>query len=700
MTETEAKPEPLKIEYKTVITIVMALTSLWVATIVRLQNNVTIQMGLATQRSRAEAVAAFGKLTRTDQRVGYSLDVYSDWYEAQQQANQASSSAQAARIEGDETNALAQDAVAERWKQLQFQLSDLTPLLSSQYAGNYSSYYEDLHQKSHFIYQRQLAFDREAASWRAKAANYRTTMSMLSVSLFLLGMSLNINNWVKYLFSGAAAILIGTTVVIAIQTIQMPIQRTPESAIAHFVEGQTLSNKAYVAPVDEAKELNAMALAAFDAALEIDDQYAEAFQWHGFTLLQTRLQDADPQRNAQAAQDMETAISLGSDGSVVYTNLGWAYTLAGEYSQAINALQSAIEAEPTECTARMNLGLAYLANAQTDASAQAYDGALACLLLESPDEQANLFASALIDLHDLQTIAPDTPSIEDTIERLKETSASLKLVGDTSPAETSAVVSEVTYAGNISLDGDLIDQGDSFTPGSPSIYTILSFEDMQEGTTWMVRWYTGGELYDEYIADVWSGGSAGQARVRLRGAPLPAGEYFTEIYADGNLIAESSFEVQAGETAVMQPYVSSSFRILLNHPIEWLVTENRSENGSLYIANPDDASNYLWYTSFPWEEMDNDSVLSGLMVLWYSQHPDIEFLEQSEFFLGGLAQATFVPAIYSDEDGNQMGTYLVGMAHEGYGYLLVLQSPAETFEETYAAIFDPMLRSLEIAPPQ
>ena len=695
MTEAETKP---KIEFKTAVIVLMALTSLWVATIIRLQNNVTINLGLSSQRSRAEAVAAFGKLTRTDQEVGYGLDIYSDWYEAEQQANRAASNAQAARIAGDETSALAQDAVADRWTQLQSQLSRMTPLLSSQYKGNYSAFYEELHRKSHFIYQRQLAYEREAASWGAKAANYRTTMAMLSVSLFLLGMSLNINNWVRLLFAGAGLVLIGTTVVIVIQTVLLPIQRTPETAIAHFVDGQTLSNIAYVAPQDEAEELIADALSAFEAAIELDDQYADAYQWHGFTLLQTRLQDADPERNARAAEDMEAAIALGSDGSVVYTNLGWAYTLAGDYGSAIDALAAAIDAEPTECTARMNLSLAYLANAQPDASTQTYDGALACLLQESPDEQANLFASALIDLHDLHVLAPNTPGIDDTIERLKETSASIKLIGDTSPTETSAKVIEITYAGDISADGDLIDVGKSFTPGSPSIYTIINFEQMEVGDAWMVRWVQDGKLYDEYLADKWSGDPASQARVRLRGAPLPGGEYHTEVYVDGNLIATDQFEVQAGETALMQPHVSSFFRILLNHPVEWLVTEDQSENGSLYIANPDDASNYFWYTSFPWDESDNDSVLSGLMILWYGQHPDMEFLEQGEFFLGGLAQTSFIPVTYTNADGIRMGAYLIGMAHQGTAYLLVLQAPADEFELTYHSIFDPMLRSLEIAP--
>jgi len=125
---------------------------------------------------------------------------------------------------------------------------------------------------------------------------------------------------------------------------------------------------------------------------------------------------------------------------------------------------------------------------------------------------------------------------------------------------------------------------------------------------------------------------------------------------------------------------------------------SRAEAVAAFGKLPNDASNYFWYTSFPWDESDNDSVLSGLMVLWYSQHPDMEFLQQGEFFLGGLAQTSFIPATYTDANGIRMGAYLVGMAHQGNAYLLVLQAPADEFEQTYNAIFDPMLRSLEIAP--
>jgi len=110
------------------------------------------------------------------------------------------------------------------------------------------------------------------------------------------------------------------------------------------------------------------------------------------------------------------------------------------------------------------------------------------------------------------------------------------------------------------------------------------------------------------------------------------------------LIESDHFEVQAGETAEMQPYVSSFFR-------------------------------------FPLGRTDNDSVLSGLIILWYGQHPDMEFLEQGEFFLSGLANASFVPVSYTDENGIGMAAYLVGMVHKGTGHLLVLQAPLDEFSQ-------------------
>lgn len=575
---------------------------------------------------------------------------------------------------------------------MQDHLSELTPLLSEDYDRQYINYYEDLHREYYITYQRQLAFSREATIWANKVGELRTAITMLSVTLFLFGLSLNIDNWVRQLFAGGAFVLELITIVIVILAIRMPVEVTPDKAIEHFVDGQILSNIAFVAPQDEAETYTEAAITSFDAAIALDDQFADAYQWRGFTYMQHRIQDADDNLNALAAQDMETAIALGNDSSVVYTNLGWAYTLTGDYNKAADALHQAIEAEPTECTARMNLGLALIAGGQEDSASQAYDQAMDCLLQESPDEQANLLASALTELDS------DNSVIKSKISQFKENSASLTLTEQISPEASSAQISGISFAGGITANGDFVDVGDTFQAGVPSSYTIIDFYEMAPGTPWMVRWYLDGDRFDAYISDGWSGETSGQARVRLRGAPLPSGEYTAEVYGAGNLLSSDNFAVEAGETTAMQSHVSGFFRILINHASDWVVFENHTAESSLFIAPQDENASFFWYTRFPWDETDNESVLSGLMVTWYSQHPDMEYGEPGEFLLGGQSQASFMPVTYSDADENALAALLIAMTTQGEAHMLVLQAPAEEFDSTYDMIFDPMLRSFEIAP--
>ena len=696
---TDEKKSFLSKNFKTIVTVLMAATSLWVATIVRIQNDVGLHMNLAAQRSRAEAVTAFGTLTRADQRVTHGLDIYSAFYDAEQQTQRAEISASAAQLDNDTAAITASEAVAARWEQLQTHLSSLTPLLSDEYAGDYASFYEQSHREAYFTYQMQKAYEREAAIWRGKAGSYREAVSMLSVALFLYGMSLNIANWVRYLFAASALTLKITTIFIAVNTFFLPTTVTSAAAIEQFVEGQIVSNIAYTAPYDTAATLSANAIEAFDNAIQLDPAYADAYQWRGYTTLQTRLLDADQMKNARAAADMQKAIELGNSGSVVYTNLGWAYTLAGNYQSAISALETAIEAEPTECTARVNLGLALLADSQSEASAQTYDGAIACLLEESPDEQANLFATAILDLNDLQTQAPETPHINDALLRWKETAASLALLGEITPQEHPGKVEQTLFAGGIAADGSLIDAGNTFTAGTPSIYTLIEFSQMSANTPWMVRWYQNGELFDQYIADGWSGDTTGLARLRIKGAPIPAGEYQVDVFIAGNLDANEFFEIEAGETLPMQAYVSGFFRISINHPVEWYASEDHTANNYLYITNPENDNTFFWYTSYASKNNTREDVLSNLMILWFSQHPDLSYGEQGEFFLGGLAQASYMPVTYTNQDGNSIAALLVGMADgAGNAYALVMQAPAIDFDQTYQTVFTPMLHSLWIAP--
>ena len=281
--------------------------------------------------------------------------------------------------------------------------------------------------------------------------------------------------------------------------------------------------------------------------------------------------------------------------------------------------------------------------------------------------------------------------------QLKETYASFLLLGEPTPEPTEAQITEIQFAGGQAEDGRFIDVGNEIAAGSPSVFTVIGFESMPYGVPWMVRWYRNDEFYDSVSEDEWNRGRAGLTWIKLTGSPVPAGEYDTEVYVAGNLLASASFEVAAGDVVAMEQYVSSFFKIAINHPTEWVVYEDPTEAGYLYIAPPTDESRYIWYKSLPWEDDSNDSLLAAILSLWYSRFPDLTYADQGEFFLGGLSQAAFLPVQYTDGNGDLLSAVLVATVdHTGIAHVLVMQAPADEFDDIYSTVFDPILRGLDI----
>jgi len=694
-------PDELEVRdnYDRIVTVLMALITLWAAIIGVFESRAGIDEDLAAQRAQTHAVSAFGELIRADQRVSHSLDVYSAWYEAGEQIVQFQSAADSARMSGDESSAHVLEASITRWDAARQQLAELTPLLSAGYDRDYVRYFEESHRDSYLEYERQQAALREADGWGSKGDTYVSVVTMLAAVLFLLGISLTIENWLRYVFLGCGLLMLVISGIWVMSVYLEPMQVTPEEAMEQFVQGLILSNIAFAASEADANEINKQALAAFEAALELDPLYADVYQWHGFTMLEKRLKGADPDVNAEAAASMEVAIELGNDNSVVYTNLGWAYTLSGEYEKAIAALEHAIELEPTECLAYLNLGVAQLGAEQANEANATYAVAVDCMLEENPDERANLFASGELDLLDLAYVQDDNLDVADALLHFKETAVSLATLDEIEPQETSAKVTDIAFAGGIAADGGFLDVGDSFTPGAPAVYTIMRFEEMPANAPWMVRWYHEDELYRTHTSQ-WpaEGGGAGQTWMRITGSPMPAGEYAAEIYVSGKLIASESFQVQAGEIAEMTSYTSSYFKLSVNHPADWVVFEDPTLGGYLYASPTDDDRNYFWYNAVPWSGGGSESALGALLSMWYNLHPDLQYGQQGEFFLGGLAQASFLPATYASPTGDALSALLVAMVDDtGNAHILVVQSPSQQFDQVYAMVFDPMLRSLEIA---
>ncbi len=622
--------------------------------------------------------------------------MFATWEAAGQRAIQARASTDAARLRGDAARVRALEQTATRWQNVQQGLVSLTPLLAAEYNSDSIAYQEQLRWDAYLAYERQQAAMQTADGFGKKENSYTAVISSLAVVLFLMGLSLTMNNWLRYVFVGGGILIAVASAVWVVVVTVRPVAVTSEEAMEYFVDGLVASNRSdSAADTDEADRLEEEAIGAFDAAVDQHELYANAYLWRGYTRLENRLRFADADRNAIAAEDINRAIELGIINSVSHTNLSWAHILAGNYAGAVEAAGAALTLNPNECVAHFNLGWSHLALNQSLKAAEAYDAALGCTANQSTNNQNWLFNAGIVDLHDMAAVLPKQDNMEIALERIKEASASMVLLGQPIPKSLSATVSGVRFSSDVSEDNQPIGAANRFASGTNTVYTFFQFDGIESDTPWLVRWYRDGELYDWFVDTDWPYDIAGQTWVSVAGSPLPAGDYVAEVFIGGNLLAAGDFHVEAGQALVLEHFESEFFGVALDHPIGWTPVEEATDDGYLYLAPALDDTRFLLYFKNSWQE-SSQSLLDAGMEIWEQSYPDIQYgspIDRSLFNIeGGLA----VPASYTNEGNVSVKALLIAAAADGRGHFLVMQSPAAEFERDFETLFEPMLLSLKL----
>ena len=338
----EAGQSAFQTRFDNLVVVLMALIAVWGTIVALLGNNASNGEELAALQAQAVAVESLGKFVRADQRSTFGLDVVAAWDAAGQRATQARASTDAARLRGDEARVRALEQTASRWLNVQQRLVSLTPLLAAEYNSDSIAYQEQLRRDAYLAYERQQAAMQTADGFGKKENSYTAVISSLAVVLFLMGLSLTMNNWLRYVFVGGGILISVASAVWVVVVAVRPVADTSEEAMKHFVDGLVASNRAdFAVDASEADRLEKEAIQAFDAAVGQHELYANAYIWRGYTRLEDRLRFADADRNAIAAEDINRAIQLGIINSVSYTNLSWAHILSGNYEGAVEAAGAA-----------------------------------------------------------------------------------------------------------------------------------------------------------------------------------------------------------------------------------------------------------------------------------------------------------------------------------------------------------------------
>lgn len=683
--------------FDNIVTILMALVTVWGAFVAVLENTASNREETAAIEAQAVAVESLGKFIRADQRSAFGLDVVSAWDAAGNRAAQAQAGVDAARLRGESNRINALEQTAARWLRVQQELAGLTPLLTAEYGKDSVAYQETLRRDAYLAYEHQQAALEATEAFGNKADSYTAVITALAVVLFLLGLSLTMTNWLRNIFVGVGMSLAAASVIWVAIVALRPVRVTPESAMQYYVDGLVASNQAQFStdPVRAADE-EVLALQAFDAAIAEYDRYANAYLGRGYTLLGERLRDADRERNARAAADIQRAIDLGVVNSVSYTNLSWAHILSGDYEEAVTAAQAAMSINPQECVAIYNLGWAQLALNQSLKAAEAYAAALDCTLVQSPNNQDWLFNAGIVDLHDMALVLPKQDNFDTVLENLKEASASIDLIGKPVPQQTNAVVDNIRFASEVTADDQPVELRNRFPGGTSVVYTFFDFERVDTGSAWMVRWYRDGDRYDWFVDADWQYGATGATWVSLFGSPLPEGEYVAEVYIGGNLLGSGRFFVEAGSGGQLEKFESEFFGVAMNYPSDWSPVEEATDDGYLYFAPEGDDTRYWLYFSLPWDG-DSQSLLETGMDVWREDFPDIGYRPATDWVLAGIPSGRAVLAGYTEPGGVTVQAMLMSAVDAaGQGHFVVVQAPENDFDNTFDEFFRPMLDSLEI----
>ena len=146
----------------------------------------------------------------------------------------------------------------------------------------------------------------------------------------------------------------------------------------------------------------------------------------------------------------------------------------------------------------------------------------------------------------MAAVLPKQGNVAAALERIKEASASMVLLGKPIPKSSSATISAVHFSADVTGDDRPIGAANRLAGGTDIVYTFFQFDGIEPDTPWLVRWYRDGDLYDWFVDTDWPYGTAGQTWVSVEGSPLPAGDYVAEVFIDGNLLGTGEFHVEAG----------------------------------------------------------------------------------------------------------------------------------------------------------
>lgn len=501
-------------------------------------------------------------------------------------------------------------SAAQRYRDAMNSVESLSPVFGEDY---YDPATDTLPQRLAYeadIYKATSAQLTEEASiqlglknaWSQKASAYIAHLTLLAVSLALLGLSLATVGFVRYIFAGVGVLMVGITLVWSSVVYTQPVESIDTGAVSAYSEGYGLWLSG---DTDGAIE-------KYTEALAIEPAYATALYARGNAYLDQGIlayrsgdYDLNEARYEDALKDYQATIDAGRDDVQVNWNMAWVYYLQGKYNEAININRHITELDPTVVAPRMNLALALLALGEYDEAEMEYNTAIARVsdqVTEANEGGTGLdrdfwyyLDAGVTDLDNLidriegreysYTLAPAAdliPNKEETVTRaldmilkLKSSTAGFEYLGAPPAGEVNVEVSNFTFMARSDEDnGEYVEWENNYFPyNTKTVRAKFAYAGLEQGQTVLFKLYQdtieqpdyrliltwgGTEEEGEYEFDIsdpaMQFSSAlfdPESEARFESLAdysnlynFPPGDFTVEMYVDYNLVRRGVFSVE------------------------------------------------------------------------------------------------------------------------------------------------------------
>ncbi len=572
------------------VTVLIAVATLW-------QTQASNRADLYTRRSQEAAIRATGEQSRGQERVSfdrYSVLAFGDELYTYAVRNGSSN--------GNEVGAA--------YLKARESLAPLSPLLSPSYTQfdanglrnqtDFGLYEAETYVVNARLYDEQRsAYAQTSGEWNAKDDTYVAVIAIFAVSLFLFALASTLGGILRAFFV-VVGMGIGTVALAwMLLTYLRPVHEIPDAALRQVAEGAGYAAQAneYVAPnaTEYFKHYNEYwqkAIDAYGEALALDPTYANAYNLRGIARLLIQ-----PIQAKEAVEDFQQAIANGKENYGTYWNLGAAQYYNGEFDKVAASSRRALELNPRACGPYFNIGLAALAQDKVDDATRLYEEAIALCgeiyddarihnssppvslwthMQSAVDELDKLLCVLakrhcypdrnLPPLDSLSNPAPVIERAEALRRRLKEALTALEFQGTTRVDPTGAHFEPVQFAYYM-VDPRQTDrflnyaEKDVFpySVNVPDIDALSSYTGMNSDR--FVVWKVFRDGYEELglrWADKWNLPDEGPVVKKVNSwYVLPPGQYDLEIYVDGELVSDGSFEIST-EPVLTDPLPSDA----------------------------------------------------------------------------------------------------------------------------------------------